>query len=152
MKMKVTPVIAVVLAITSVGFIVRHLNHVEATSSDIQPVASKDRTIQKNTHGQSPSVVVPRESSAGGVEATVKEAPSVDDLTESFRALPTDELKEKLEDLARKIEGEEWVERANRGALTAEGMGQLEELLNTEAAAKIVLLERDLARVKGKYL
>lgn len=82
----------------------------------------------------------------------VDSAPSVDRLTAEFRAISTDDLRDKLETVKHRIADEDWIQRANSGSLSKESMNELDEILNTETAVQIVLIERDLARAKEKYL
>lgn len=151
MKAKFAYVTLAVVTIVAVGSITYHRSsEAIATSPDINDTVPTTPKLAQV--GTSAIPTPPNEVAAPGTEPPTLTAPTVSELTASLRPLATETLKEKLEELTKRIEDEEWIDRANRGDLTAETMTQFEELLNTETATRIVLLERDVAKAKDKYL
>lgn len=150
MNTKLAYVVLVLLTVVSIGSITHFRRSAVTPVADKGVEVAKKRNVAPNTAPSAQALNSAPPAHANG--GTITTAPTVSDLTETLRSLSTEDLKEKLEALTKQIQEEEWVERANRGDLTAETMTQFEEMLNTETATRIVLLERDVAKAKDKYL
>jgi hypothetical protein len=77
---------------------------------------------------------------------------SVDDFIRRVRLQSSEMIKDELQEVQDRIASEQWIERANSAQLDDKDRVELEEILNKESALKLVLLEREVTRLKGKYL
>jgi hypothetical protein len=69
-------------------------------------------------------------------------------LVQEYRRWTNEALKEKVHSIQDELDDRQWIALANAGQLSADGMAHLAELLNSESAAKLILLEREIEQIE----